>query len=99
MRRLWQLFGRAGESNTVPVWKKRESWGDSSPTTILKAAAPNFLQFGSYVQKKWPRQEPTTPELAHFKRVLALCRFHRSVYFLDLFPGTNLENRQGPKIR
>ena len=49
MRRLWQLFGRAGESNTVPVWKKRESWGDSSPTTILKAAAPNFLQFGSYV--------------------------------------------------
>ena len=54
MRRLWQLFCRAGESDTVPVWKKPESYRDSSPTTILKAAAPNLFQFGSYVQKKWP---------------------------------------------
>ena len=37
MRRLWQLFGRAGESNTVPVEEKLESWGDSNPTTILRS--------------------------------------------------------------
>ena len=51
----------------VPVWKKRESWGHNGPTTILKAAAPIFLQFSSYVQQKWPLQEPITTELAAFK--------------------------------
>ena len=29
--------------------------------------------------------------------VLASCRFHRSVYFLGLFRGTNLDDRQRPK--
>ena len=62
------------------------SWGDSSPTTTFKAAAPSLLQFGSYAQKKWPLQEPITTELANFKRVLASCRFHRSVK-ISLFFG------------
>ena len=62
----------------VPVWKKRESWGDSSPTTILKGAAPNLLQFGSYVKHEWPLQEPITTELAAFK-----CS--RRAVFKDLF--------------
>ena len=29
---------------------ERKIWGDGCPTTILKAAAPIFLQFGSHVQ-------------------------------------------------
>ena len=33
----WQLFGRADESNTVPVQEKRKSWGDRNPTTILRS--------------------------------------------------------------
>ena len=49
------------------LWEKRKIWGDSSHTNILKAAAPIFLQFGSYVQQKWPFQEPITTELAAFK--------------------------------
>ena len=57
------------------LWKKRKIGGDGSPTTILKAAAPIFLQFGSYVQQKWPLQEPITTELAAFK-----CS-RRAVYF------------------
>ena len=60
------------------LWEKRKIWGDSSHTTILKAVAPIFLQFGSYVQQKWPFQEPITTELAAFK-----CS--RRAVFKDLF--------------
>ena len=61
------------------LWEKRKIWGDSSHTNILKAAAPIFLQFGSYVQQKWPLHEPITTKFNSRFQVLESCRFQRLV--------------------